>query len=59
MPTRYPLSLLARNRCHARESAGVPDHVHAAADMRLRIPMRAGLRSLRDDEDAIFCWGMS
>jgi tRNA (cytidine/uridine-2'-O-)-methyltransferase len=29
-----------------RESAGVPDHVHAAADARLRIPMRAGLRSL-------------
>jgi tRNA (cytidine/uridine-2'-O-)-methyltransferase len=29
-----------------RESAGVPDHVHAAADVRLRIPMRAGLRSL-------------
>jgi tRNA (cytidine/uridine-2'-O-)-methyltransferase len=29
-----------------RESAGVPDGVHAAADARLRIPMRAGLRSL-------------
>src|ERR1041384_1193798 len=29
-----------------RESAGVPDHVHAAADARLTIPMRAGLRSL-------------
>jgi tRNA (cytidine/uridine-2'-O-)-methyltransferase len=29
-----------------RESAGAPDHVHAAADMRLRIPMRRGLRSL-------------
>jgi tRNA (cytidine/uridine-2'-O-)-methyltransferase len=29
-----------------RESAGVPDRVHAAADARLRIPMRAGLRSL-------------
>jgi tRNA (cytidine/uridine-2'-O-)-methyltransferase len=29
-----------------RESAGVPDHVHAAADVRLRIPMRTGLRSL-------------
>jgi tRNA (cytidine/uridine-2'-O-)-methyltransferase len=29
-----------------RESAGVPDHVHAAADVRLCIPMRAGLRSL-------------
>jgi len=29
-----------------RESAGVPPPVHAAADARLRIPMRAGLRSL-------------
>ena len=29
-----------------RESSGVPDHVHAAADASLRIPMRAGLRSL-------------
>ena len=29
-----------------RETAGVPDHVHRAADARLRIPMRTGLRSL-------------
>lgn len=29
-----------------RESAGVPDEVHAAADLRVRIPMRPGLRSL-------------
>jgi tRNA (cytidine/uridine-2'-O-)-methyltransferase len=29
-----------------RESAGVPDAVHAAADGRLRIPMAEGLRSL-------------
>ena len=29
-----------------RESAGVPDEVHDAADARLLIPMRAGLRSL-------------
>lgn len=29
-----------------RESSGVPNHVHAAADASLRIPMRAGLRSL-------------
>ena len=29
-----------------RESAGVPATVHKAADTRLRIPMRAGLRSL-------------
>ncbi|MFQ5953945.1 MAG: tRNA (cytidine(34)-2'-O)-methyltransferase [Kiloniellales bacterium] len=29
-----------------RESAGVPDEVHAAADARLCVPMRPGLRSL-------------
>lgn len=29
-----------------RESAGVPDTVHAAADLRLKIPMRPGLRSI-------------
>lgn len=29
-----------------RESAGVPDHVHAAADARLVIPLREGMRSL-------------
>ncbi|MCB1383829.1 MAG: tRNA (cytidine(34)-2'-O)-methyltransferase [Notoacmeibacter sp.] len=29
-----------------RESAGVPDHVHEAADARLLIPMQAGRRSL-------------
>ena len=29
-----------------RESAGVPESVHRAADARLRIPMRVGLRSL-------------
>jgi tRNA (cytidine/uridine-2'-O-)-methyltransferase len=29
-----------------RESAGVPQEVHASADARLRIPMREGLRSL-------------
>lgn len=29
-----------------RESAGVPDEVHAAADARVLIPMRPGLRSL-------------
>jgi tRNA (cytidine/uridine-2'-O-)-methyltransferase len=29
-----------------RESAGVPEAVHAAADARLLIPMRAGLRSI-------------
>jgi tRNA (cytidine/uridine-2'-O-)-methyltransferase len=29
-----------------RESAGVPDTVHELADVRLRIPLRTGLRSL-------------
>jgi tRNA (cytidine/uridine-2'-O-)-methyltransferase len=29
-----------------RESAGVPDEVHAAADARVRIPLSAGARSL-------------
>jgi tRNA (cytidine/uridine-2'-O-)-methyltransferase len=29
-----------------RESAGAPEVVHRAADARIRIPMRAGLRSL-------------
>jgi tRNA (cytidine/uridine-2'-O-)-methyltransferase len=29
-----------------RESAGVPEPVHQAADTRLRIPLREGLRSL-------------
>ena len=29
-----------------RESSGVPEVVHAAADARVRIPMRPGLRSL-------------
>lgn len=29
-----------------RESAGVPDFVHAAVDKRLRIPMRADTRSI-------------
>jgi len=29
-----------------RESAGVPDAVAAGADLRVRIPMRAGLRSI-------------
>ena len=29
-----------------RESAGVPEEVHAAADARLLIPLQAGLRSL-------------
>ena len=28
------------------EGSGVPEHVHARADLRVAIPMRAGLRSL-------------
>jgi tRNA (cytidine/uridine-2'-O-)-methyltransferase len=29
-----------------RESAGVPELVHSSANVRLRIPMRQGMRSL-------------
>jgi tRNA (cytidine/uridine-2'-O-)-methyltransferase len=29
-----------------RESAGVPEDVHAAAEVRLKVPMRPGMRSL-------------
>ncbi len=29
-----------------RESAGVPDAIHEVVDARLRIPMRAGMRSI-------------
>ena len=29
-----------------RESAGVPEAVHQAADVRLRVPLREGMRSL-------------
>lgn len=29
-----------------RESAGVPPDIHQAADLRLRIPMRPGMRSI-------------
>ncbi len=29
-----------------RESAGVPDEVHAAAGLRLRVPLQQGARSL-------------
>jgi tRNA (cytidine/uridine-2'-O-)-methyltransferase len=29
-----------------RESAGVPEEVHQAADVRLVVPMHAGMRSL-------------
>lgn len=40
-----------------RESAGVPDAVHAAADARLLIPMRPGLRSLNVAQAAAMALG--
>jgi len=52
LTTRATTSYLAHGFGHrdvvllGRESCGVPDEVHAAADVRLRIPMRPGLRSL-------------
>jgi tRNA (cytidine/uridine-2'-O-)-methyltransferase len=50
--TRATTSYLAHRYCggdvlvFGRESSGVAEEVHAAADARLRIPMREGLRSL-------------
>ncbi len=45
--TRRPISITAFRTgdvlLFGRESAGVPEHVHAAADARLTIPMRAGI----------------
>lgn len=40
-----------------RESAGVPESVHAAADARLLIPMRTGLRSLNVAQAAAMALG--
>ena len=40
-----------------RESAGVPDFVHEAADMRLCVPMRPGLRSLNVAQAAAMVLG--
>jgi len=40
-----------------RESAGVPDEVHAAADARLLIPLRPGLRSLNVAQAAAMVLG--
>lgn len=40
-----------------RESAGVPDEVHAAAAARLRIPMRQGLRSINVAQAAAMVLG--
>ena len=40
-----------------RESAGVPDAVHAAADAKLLIPMRPGLRSLNMAQAAAMVLG--
>jgi tRNA (cytidine/uridine-2'-O-)-methyltransferase len=40
-----------------RESAGVPEPVHQAADARLLIPMRAGMRSLNVAQAAAMVLG--
>jgi len=40
-----------------RESAGVPDQVHDAADARLLIPMRPGMRSLNVAQAAAMVLG--
>ncbi len=40
-----------------RESAGVPDAVHRAADQRLRIPMVAGRRSINVAQSAAMVLG--
>ncbi|HEX4271716.1 MAG TPA: tRNA (cytidine(34)-2'-O)-methyltransferase [Rhizomicrobium sp.] len=40
-----------------RESAGVPDEVHQAADARLLIPMRPGMRSLNVAQAAAMVLG--
>jgi tRNA (cytidine/uridine-2'-O-)-methyltransferase len=40
-----------------RESAGVPDEVHNAADARLLIPMRVGMRSLNVAQAAAMVLG--
>ena len=40
-----------------RESAGVPHEVHEAADVRLTIPMRAGMRSLNVAQAAAMVLG--
>jgi tRNA (cytidine/uridine-2'-O-)-methyltransferase len=40
-----------------RESAGVPEAVHDAADTRIRIPLRSGLRSLNVAQAAAMALG--
>ena len=47
-PHPHEPAALSPERHHALTwpSAGVPQEVHAAVDLRLRIPMRPGLRSL-------------
>ena len=40
-----------------RESAGVPDFVHEAADERVRIPLKPGLRSLNVAQAAAMVLG--
>jgi tRNA (cytidine/uridine-2'-O-)-methyltransferase len=46
--TVFPGLRFAPNDCLmlGRETSGVPQEVHAAADLRLRIPLASGLRSL-------------
>ena len=52
LTTRAETSYLAHAFGHddillfGRESSGAPDDVHAAADIRLKIPIAPGLRSL-------------
>jgi tRNA (cytidine/uridine-2'-O-)-methyltransferase len=40
-----------------RESAGVPEAVHGAADVRLLIPMKAGMRSINVAQAAAMVLG--
>ncbi|HXJ00676.1 MAG TPA: tRNA (cytidine(34)-2'-O)-methyltransferase [Micropepsaceae bacterium] len=40
-----------------RESAGVPDHVHEAADIQLRIPLKAATRSINVAQAAAMVLG--
>ena len=52
MTTKAPLAYTAHRfrpsdiLLLGRESAGVPDEVHARAEARVRIPLQPGLRSL-------------
>ena len=55
-----PISASGRRRhlfWWARESAGVPETVHDAADARLLIPMRPGMRSINVAQAAAMVLG--